>query len=64
MTGEESNHEAATTGTASTGGGSDIASVFNEKDKEYLSEAEESFRKNNFESLSEISLQKQQQQQK
>lgn len=52
MTGEESNHEAATIGTAgSTGSGSDIAAVFNEKDKEYLSEAEESFRKNNFESL-------------
>lgn len=51
MTGEESNHESDQSGQQTSASSSDkIASVFNEKDKECLAEAEEAFRKRNFQS--------------
>ena len=52
MTGEEGNHtDGSDTTTTTTTSQSTIPSVYNEKEKEWLVEAHDAFRKRNFESI-------------
>lgn len=52
MTGEEGNHtDGSDTTTTTTTSQSTVPSVYNEKEKEWLVEAHDAFRKRNFESI-------------